>query len=290
MNTTKKGPSEIQFNFMCKSGRTYQNGESPIVFRVIYRGERKDVFTGICCPANMWMKQERAVNLRYPSGTEINYQLHKILSNAEQTFQKLKFLGDEFTLDDLTDLMKGKTIPPQLIQDYIKIKEKEIAESVAIDIAKTTWYKYRRTINYLNEYLHDKLKNKNIPVSKVDVDFIKGFYQFLRKEKNNQHNSCSALMGCLKSILLPAIKNRTIKENPFEKFIMKREQVEREFLELSEISALEKLEGLSDALTLKRDAFLFACYTGLAYSDIKKISRIYIQEDNDTLIKMNKAL
>ena len=92
MNTTKKGPSEIHFNFMCKSSRIYQNGESPIVFRVIYRGERKDVFTGICCPANMWMKEERTVNLRYPLRKEINYKLHKILSNVKQNQYRFRFI------------------------------------------------------------------------------------------------------------------------------------------------------------------------------------------------------
>lgn len=44
MSTSKKGPTEIYFSFLCKPSRRYQNGESPIVFRVIYRSERKDVF------------------------------------------------------------------------------------------------------------------------------------------------------------------------------------------------------------------------------------------------------
>ncbi len=46
MYTVQKGASEIYFNFMLKASTTYPNVESPIVFRVIYRKERKDVFTG----------------------------------------------------------------------------------------------------------------------------------------------------------------------------------------------------------------------------------------------------
>lgn len=281
MNRNKKGPTEIHFNFMLKASRAYHNGESPIVFRVIYRAQRKDVFTGLTCPPEMWMKEERMVSLKHPSASTINHHLHKILSNAEHHFGRLKYLGEEFTLDDLVNEMKGKTAPPQSLQDYMELKNKELAERMGVDITKTTWYKYKRTINYLNEYLAYKAGGRNFPVSKVNLDFVSGFYQYMRREKKNSHNSTSALMGCLKSILLPAVKNRVIKENPFDSYVMKREQVDREFLELHEIKALEELKNLSPSLELKRDAFLFACFTGLPYSDLKKMSRIYIQQDND---------
>ena len=51
-----------------------------------------------------------------------------ILGNAENAFQRLKFQGDEFSLDELMDLMKGKNPPPQNISDYIEIKLAEIAQ------------------------------------------------------------------------------------------------------------------------------------------------------------------
>lgn len=281
MNTSTKGANEIYFSFMLKASKTYHNGESPIVFRVIYRAQRKDVFTGLACTPENWMKNEKMVNLQHPAASTINHQLHKILSNAEHHFQRLKFMGEEFTLDDLVDEMKGKTPPHQSLQDYMEIKHKELANRIGIDITKSTWFKYKRCILYLNEFLVVKNGGKNIPVSKVNIEFINGFYQFLRKEKKNSHNSTSALLGCLKSILIPAVKKRVIKESPFEGYTMRREQVDREFLELHEIKALEELNGLSPSLELKRDAFLFACFTGLPYSDLKKLNRSHIQQDND---------
>lgn len=119
MSTNKKGPTDIHFNFMLKANRAYHNGESPIVFRVIYRAQRKDVFTGLTCPPEMWMKEERMVSLKHPSASTINHHLHKILANAEHHFNRLKFLGVEFTLDYLVNEMKGKTAPPQTLQDYM---------------------------------------------------------------------------------------------------------------------------------------------------------------------------
>ncbi len=281
MNHSKKLSIEIYFSFLLKASKTYENGECPIVFRIIYRKERKDVFTGLTCPPSKWLKQEKRVSSKHPAAATINHELHKVLSNAEHHFNRLKFLGEEFTLDDLVSEMKGNTAPPQTLQDYIEAKEKEFFAMRKIDIQETTWYKYKRTINYLNEFLRKKFGTRSIPLSKVDTDFIRDFYQFLRLEKKNGHNSISALMGCLKSILQPAMKKRLIKENPFDSSVMKREPSSRGYLELHEIKALEELDNLSDSLQLKRDAFLLACYTGLPYSDLKKFGGKYLFQDND---------
>jgi site-specific recombinase XerD len=291
MKPSTKVATEIYFNFQIRTSRTNLNGECPIVFRIIYRGQRKDVFTGLFCPAELWLKEECTVSRRYPASSTINHQMHKILANAEHHFNRLKFIGEEFTLDDLVNEMKGNIAPPQTLQEYIDLKEKDIQKRIGFDIKETTWYKYKRTLTYLREYIRKQYGSRTIPVSKVDVDFINGFHQFLRMEKQNSHNSCSALMCCLKATLLPAVKNRSIKENPFDRFVMKREQRDRGFLELHELKALEELEGLSQALALKRDAFLFACYTGLPYSDLKKLNRTHVLKDNDGMhyIKISRT-
>lgn len=122
MSNNKKGPSEIQFTFMVKSSRMLSDGMSPIVFRVIYRAQRKDVLTGITCPPELWMKSEKIVNHCYPPAKEINPQLQKILFNAETSFQKLKFQGDEFSIDELINQLKGKIAPLQNIADYVLMK------------------------------------------------------------------------------------------------------------------------------------------------------------------------
>ena len=282
---------EIYFSFLQKASRPNPNGECPIVFRIIYRRQRKDVFTGLTCPPNMWMKEERSVSRRFPTATSINHQLHRILANAEHHFNRLKFIGEEFTLDDLVNEMKGNTPPPQTLQEYIDLKEAETMRKKGMEISITTWYKYRRIINYLREFIKVEFQSRSIPVSKVDTEFINNFYRFLRKQKQNSHNSCSALMCCLRAILLPAVKNRIIRSNPFETYIMKREQRERGFLEKHEITALENLCGLSSSLNLKRDAFLFACFTGLPYSDISKLNRSHIVRDNDGthLLKISRT-
>jgi hypothetical protein len=72
MNHSKKLSIEIYFSFLLKASKTYENGECPIVFRIIYRKERKDVFTGLTCPPAKWLKQEKRVSSKDPAAATIN--------------------------------------------------------------------------------------------------------------------------------------------------------------------------------------------------------------------------
>jgi site-specific recombinase XerD len=272
---------DIHFSFLCRSSHRYKNGQHPIVLRVMYRGQRKDVFTGLTCLLEHWNHEHKLVHKKCKSSTEINRQIQQILFDANQVFMQMKYAGDEFTIDELIDAMKGKTPPPQTISEYIEMMRKEIDERVSLDITRSTFNKYNRSMRYFIEFLQHKKSVKNIPVSKIDGDMVKDFFQFLRKEKNNQVNAAIGLLSCFKTILLPAVKNKTIKYNPFTEFKVKRKNVDREFLNIEELQALHSLESMNKDLTLKRDLFLFACYTGLAYIDVQLFSRKDICLDND---------
>ena len=66
MNRSLNHSMEIHFNFLLRASHKYANRDSPIVFRIVFRGQRKDVFTGMGCPVEHWMKNERVVSLENP--------------------------------------------------------------------------------------------------------------------------------------------------------------------------------------------------------------------------------
>src|SRR5690606_29073359 len=69
--------------------------------------------------------------------------------------------------------------------------------------------------------------------------------------------------------------------NPFDEFPLTQKPVHRDFLELEEIKKLQQVKGLTQQQEMKRDLFLFACFTGLAYIDIKEFKGSDIVTDPD---------
>ena len=103
----------------------------------------------------------------------------------------------------------------------------------------------------------------------------------MKVEKKLGHNSCMKYLGDFKKILLQCVRNTWIPNNPFTGYMLVRREVVANYLLMEEIDAIAELELPSEKLALVRDVFLFSCYTGLAYADVKKITTAEIQTGLD---------
>lgn len=272
---------DIYLRFFCRSTHQYKNGENPIILRIIYRGQRRDIFTGISCPLKYWSSEMGLVSSQFKSAANINRNLMDIQAKAQQAFNLILLKGEEFSIEELVEAIKGKTPVPLNITEYIFAREKELENSIGVSIKRNTYLRHVRTIRYLKDFIIQQKISKGLPISKVNEQFLIDFFSFLMKEKKNSHNSAQSLMSCLRSILMPAIKNHTIKINPFMNVKFVRKKVIRDFLEMDEIETLQKIATLSPSQKLVRDIFLFTVFTGLSFSDIKGLNKSHIKRDVD---------
>lgn len=67
--------------------------------------------------------------------------------------------------------------------------------------------------------------------------------------------------------------NGWLQKDPFLGFKMPKREVERTALTEKELQEMTSKTFLAERLTLVRDIFLFSCYSGLAYADVKKLRR-----------------
>jgi len=84
-----------------------------------------------------------------------------------------------------------------------------------------------------------------------------------------------------KKIIRIALANQWMDRDPFYNFKVKFDSVEREYLNEEEVQKLIDKELYLDRLKIVRDMFVFSCYTGLAYSDVKKLSSADITKGID---------
>ena len=279
-HATKSGRLfELNMSFVLRTSYKFSNGEHPIVLRLKYRGDKKDVNTGLTVLSENWIGGH--VVQRAKKAVVINQQLQEITHQCRTIFEKLKITYGDFTLNELVERLKGNETPPETLWEYVSGKLNELKQRVEVDLAITTYYKYTRTATYLKEYMDKKMSLKNIPVSRVDQPFLEGFYHFLRREKRNSNNSAVALMNCLKTILHEPVKKGVIRYNPFVSMALSQQPVKRDYLTTEEIKTLQQLSGLTEAMERNKDLFLFACFTGLAYSDIATLRSAHIIIDPD---------
>ena len=281
MKNSNHGFKEISISYLLRKAYRLKNGECPIVVKIQYQGERKEINTGLSAKSLDWDAKEGCVSANNKKAMAINKDLARIQNDIDERFIEMRRTIGDFSLGELIERLKGKSNAPQTIVEYLKIKIDDYQSRIGIDLAQTTFYKYRRTATYFQDFLFDKLGQKNLAVTRINKMLLEDFFKYLRKEKKNSHNSSSALMNCLNSILDDAEKAGIIRFNPFKEILLTRKPVNREYLTSDEILAIQKLENLIPSLDRNRDLFLLACFTGLAYSDIKALHALNIIVEPD---------
>src|SRR5215211_1873382 len=107
----------IRFSFLCRTTHANAAGKHPIVLRILYRAERKDIFTGIHCSKEDWDSHSGRLRKDNKLSNSINQNLDHIILKAHHVFDELRFSGQLFTLDELVEKLKGKEERPSVLID-----------------------------------------------------------------------------------------------------------------------------------------------------------------------------
>lgn len=112
----------------------------------------------------------------------------------------------------------------------------------------------------------------------------------MRSELKNKVNTIHKSLRFIRTFLNRAKRQGLIKNNVFENYRLKTEPSKREYLSIDELQALEALylKNLSSGAKNTLHYFLFCCYTGLRYSDVKRLRYKDIRE-NEIYITMHKT-
>ena len=144
-----------------------------------------------------------------------------------------------------------------------------------------------KVITHLKAYAGEKTK-----LSAVDSDFCKGFVAYLGNATSGKHtqnpkplasSTANAYFQLFTSALNEAVRQKKIAANPVlylsreDKKPIKAERSNRTFLTIEEVKQLATTDFKNESI---KQAFLFACFTGLRISDIRNLTWGNIVERN----------
>lgn len=163
------------------------------------------------------------------------------------------------------------------LTDYVKRRQAE----VGVRITQRTADKYERLLRYLKQYLAQRGKAEDIPVERMNYEFLDGFNLFLQTAHRCRHNGAVAVMDCLRNFTLYCLRNEWITKNPFRYYKLKEDEVQaKEHLTAHELELLTR-KALDRRLARIRDVFVFCCLTGLAFADADHLRREHLSQDDE---------
>ena len=272
-------------NFKLKTPKSQSS--SLILFYVnLPDGNRFVYSTGQKIPVRLWDKGYQSP-IRTKSQKDqviinsVNLRLDRIKAEYLKLDLQYQKQGKQLTKEQLKDefdiVFKGKQkkeTPNDLescFTDFYEFKFKDGSWS------KSTKQRYMMLLGLLNDY--EKYKSRVIDIRGIDESWITHFRYYCQTVKKHQVNTLGRNIGLLKTFLNYCLKKKYIDNPSFKEAAVNREVTYQIALNKEEIGVVAQLDlAPNKRLERVRDVFLVGCYTGMRFSDFKRVKSSNISE------------
>ena len=273
----------ITFNQLVfiKKNRKNSKNEAPIYLRITVNGQQTEMSLHRRVDINLWdkasgtiignKKEVKAINDYLMSIKSSIYEHYKYLRETEKIVTPIAIKNAYFGIEK-----KGEGI----IEIYKKHND-DINKLIDIDFSPSTIQRYETSLKHTQNFIKMYYKKDDVPVTDINHKFITDYEMYFKTVRKCSHNTAMKYIKNFKKIIRIAIANGIITKDPFANYKMKLTKVERDFLNEEELNRLINLKINIERLEQVRDAFLFSCFTGLAYSDLKRLTPQHISMGGD---------
>lgn len=209
-----------------------------------------------------------------------NDYIDAVRMKALKKYNELLSMHDEVSPQMLRDAILGvNAAKPKMLLEIWDDHNASLKKLIGKENSYATFQKYTTARSHVQAFLQKRYNLSDISVKQVNYQLISEFSLYLKTEKNCGNNTTTKFLQNFKRIITIALRNGWIVQDPFVHINMSIEDVERPYLTQEELSRLLAVQSPFDRLNRVRDFFVFSCFTGLAYIDIKQLKKREIEEN-----------
>jgi site-specific recombinase XerD len=282
----------FSISFFIRTDRIDGASTAPLFLRVTVNGERADFTTNRRISIHKW-KDGKPVGST-EDVKNIREYMESLRSRIYNIQKDLKDHNEAVSIDNVRDRFyekQKKVKDSKMLKEVFEFHNDQIKALVGKDYSKETLKRYNTAKKHVFEYLEKKYNLQDIELKKLNYEFITGLENFLKIERNCNHNSTMKYIKNFKTVVNMAVKYEWLDRDPFSKFSCKTLPVERGFLTPDELKTIEDAEINIPRIEQIRDVFVFCCYTGLAHVDVLKLKKenMYKGIDGSQWININRT-
>ena len=268
--------------FVVKASRVTRDGKTPVFLRVTVNGQRCETSIGLKVNPNHWNSvAERSIGDSHEDH-ELNFRLDTVRLRIMQIYREMEFDKEKISAKKIIDHYFGRDVEPiVMLLDVFREHNERCHKLAGKDMAPATVTRYETSLKHTANFIKFNFRKDDIPISDVNHKFITDYEFYLKTERNCSHNSATKYLKNFKKIIRIALANEYITKDPFVNIRFTLDEVERDFLEDTELQRIIDKPISIERLAVVRDIFVFQCFTGLSYSDVKGLRQEHIATDNN---------
>ena len=285
-----KMKAKTTLHFYAKSTKANSAGLFPIYVRLTVDGKRFEYSTKKFIQPSKWSNELSRMKGNSEEARSINNLLDFIKNRINDI--QFELLKDNISLniEEFKNRILGIKERERLLIPIFKEHNRKIKELVGLEYAAGTLERYETSLKHTKDFLSWKYNVADINIEKIDHAFITEYEFYLRSERKCANNTAVKYIKNFHKIINQCLANGWLNKDPFSNYKSKVKDVERVYLNEDEIQTIINKDFKIERVAMVRDIFVFSCFTGLAYIDVKQLTKNHISLgiDGDKWIFKNR--
>lgn len=280
---------DVKVSFYLKKNEMKEDGRCPLMATLSIGKFSETTFSAkMNVPVSLWTSG-RAKGKSHEA-IVINQQIDDLRASAISHYKELSAMKEKVTAEEVKSLLLGMASGQETLIPYFRTHNENFDKRIGVNRKKGSEKGYWHALNHLMKFLQVKYKLSDIPFSALDRSFIDKFDLYLKIDCGLAPGTIVLITTRLNTIIGNAIVEGIITKHPFAGYEPERPKRQQKYLTRSELSKLMTTPLTKPKHYLIRDLFLFSCYTGIPYADMRKLTDedICIADDKVIWIKTSR--
>lgn len=278
------------FIFYVKRSKINSYGKTNVYLRITVNGKRAEISINRKVDIEKWDSKSGRLLGKSIEAQQMNRYIDTISNKIYKIHQNLLDNDLEITARKIIDIYSGRTEKPKMLLEVFQNHNEQVEKLIGKDFAPGTLERYKTAKKHVGDFIRHEYQLQDIRLQDINHKFISAYEYYLKTVKNCAHNTSIKYITNFKKIVRIAYANGWIDKDPFLNWKARLKTVDREFLTKDEIERIINKEFSVKRIELVRDIFIFSCFTGLAYIDVKNLTRedIVMGIDGNNWIKIKR--
>ena len=268
--------TKVSILFYAKRAKASVNGLVPIYTRITINGKRIELSSNRFVEISKWSTEAGKIKGSSEEARSINNHLDLLKSQIRDAEIELIHKKIALTTETIKSKLLGVDERARMLVPIFQDHNNKIKELVGKEYAPGTLERYTTSLKHTIEFMQWKYNISDIDITKIDHAFITDYEFWLRSVRNCANNTAVKYLKNFNKIIKLCLANDWLDKNPFANYKSKVKEVERVYLTEAEIQSIIEKDFKTERLSLVRDIFLFSCFTGLAYIDVKNLTKAHV--------------
>ena len=244
-----------------------KDGFSSLMGRISVRGKVNSIAQFACkfkIDVRLWNATAQRCTGKSKAATMANREIERLLLLLQKRFNELTDIKDVVKAEEVRNVFQGLAETQDTIMKLYAEHNSDYALRVGVNRAASTLYHV-----------------SDMPVKQLDENFIEAFDMYMRTTRRFMPKTILGHINRLKSVMMLAVFRGIVPFSPFKGYAPQKPVFKQMYLTEDELDRFANTTYDTPNRNFTRDMFLFSCWTGICYCDMRSLTAANLVRADD---------